>query len=181
VTARQITKDELKFLKRNNIHQLIQKGDINRRELQNAIATMVASETVETKRPPRELKTIAGKPVLLVVEDNPDNMLTVKAVLGDTYTVIEAVDGRSGIELAKKHIPNLILMDIALPGLDGIEAFKAIRSNPHLQHIPVIALTASAMTSDRETILAHGFDGYVAKPISEKSFLTSIHEALYGE
>jgi CheY-like chemotaxis protein len=72
-------------------------------------------------------------------------------------------------------------MDIALPGIDGIEAFKVIRNDPRLQHIPVIALTASAMISDRETILAHGFDSYIAKPIDEQLFFRAIHEALYGE
>jgi len=82
--------------------------------------------------------------------------------------------------MAGKHKPNLILMDIALPGMDGIEAFKKIRNNAKLQHIPVIALTASAMTSDRETILAHGFDSYIAKPIDEHIFFKIINETLYG-
>ena len=71
-------------------------------------------------------------------------------------------------------------MDIALPGIDGIEAFKMIRNDAKLQHIPVIALTASAMTSDRETILAHGLDDYIAKPIDEKLFFKTINSVLYG-
>ncbi len=181
LTAKQITKEELKFLKRNNIHQLIQKGDVNRKELLNAVTTMVTSEAVETVKPHRETQTIEGKPVVLAVEDNPDNMLTVKALLADKYSVIEAVDGNEAVEMAKKHLPNLILMDIALPEKDGIEAFKAIRKLPKLQHIPVIALTASAMTNDRETILAHGFDAYIPKPINEHIFFKTINEALYGK
>jgi CheY-like chemotaxis protein len=142
---------------------------------------MVFPETVETVKPQRELQTIEGKPLVLIVEDNSDNMLTVKALLDGNCIVIEAVDGKNGVEMARKHKPNLILMDIALPGMNGIEAFKVIRSDPQLQHIPVIALTASAMISDRETILAHGFDAYVAKPINENQLFTSINEALYGD
>jgi CheY-like chemotaxis protein len=180
LTARQISKDELSFLTRNNIHQLIQKGDVNRGELQQAVASMVLPETDQPARPQRVRQTIAGKPLLLVVEDNPDNMITVKALLADDFTVIGATDGPAGVALAIERRPHLILMDIALPGMDGIEAFKIIRSDPHLQHIPVIALTASAMVSDRETVLAHGFDAYIAKPIEENLFFTTIHEALYG-
>ncbi len=181
LTAKHITNEELNFLTRNNVRQLIQKGDVNRCELQNAVAAMVFPEAVETVKPRREQQSFQGKPVLLVVEDNPDNMLTVKALLADNFTVIEAVDGNEGIEMAGKHIPHLILMDIALPGMNGIEAFKTIRKDPRLQHVPIIALTASAMVSDRETILAHGFDDYIAKPIDEKLFFRSIRGALYGD
>jgi len=180
LTAKHITKEELSFLKRNNIHQLIQKGDVKRNELLKAVATMVVTETAERQKPKPELQTIEGKPVVLVVEDNRDNMITVKALLSDNYIVVEAIDGKEGVMMAGKHKPNLILMDIALPGMDGIEAFKKIRNNAKLQHIPVIALTASAMTSDRETILAHGFDSYIAKPIDEHIFFKIINETLYG-
>lgn len=181
LTAKHITKDELKFLKRNNVHELIQKGDVNRNDLQNAIASMVFPEPVETEKIEPILPIITGKPVVLVVEDNPDNMLTVKAVLADNYIVIEATDGASGIEMAKIHQPDLILMDIGLPGMDGIEAFKAIRKDLKLEHIPIIALTASAMTFDREAILASGVDAYIPKPIDEKVFFKTINEVLYGK
>ena len=182
LSAKHITKDDLKFLKRNNIHQLIQKGDVNRHELQNAVAKMVTAATVETKIIPRRPRaTIEGRPVILVVEDNPDNMLTVKALLAENYQIIEAIDGPAGIEKAIEHRPHLILMDIALPGMDGIAAFKTIRNKARLQHVPVIALTASAMTSDRETILAHGFDAYIPKPIHDELFFRTILEVLYGE
>ena len=180
LSAKHITKEELKFLKRNNVHQLIQKGDVNREELMNSVSGMVTTEKKETVKTVRELQNIKGKPLILVVEDNHDNMITVKALLDDNYTVIEAFDGYEGIELAKKHLPHLILMDIALPGIDGIEAFKAIRNNASLQHIPVIALTASAMIHDRETILAYGFDVYITKPIDDKLFFKTINEVLYG-
>jgi len=180
LTAKHITKEDLTFLKRNNVHQLIQKGDVNRSELLKAVETMVSSAKIEESKPIRHLQVIEGKPVVLVVEDNPDNMTTVKALLSDKYTVYEAVNGKESIEMAVKYSPNLILMDIALPGMDGIEAFKAIRRDTHLQHIAVIALTASAMTSDRETILSFGFDAYIAKPIDEQLFYNTIKQVLYG-
>lgn len=181
LSAKHISKEELQFLKRNNIHQLIQKGDVNRAELLNAITSMVFPELLEVEKPQRKTLPIDGKPVVLAVEDNPDNMLTVKALLSSSFTILEAFDGNQGLQLAKKFKPNLILMDIALPDMDGIEMFNILRKDPYLQEIPVIALTASAMTNDRETILAHGFDGYVAKPIDEHIFLKTIKKTLYGE
>jgi signal transduction histidine kinase/DNA-binding response OmpR family regulator len=181
LTAKQITKEDLKFLKRNNVHQLIQKGDVNRDELLSAVASLVFVEKVEISQPKRTLNKIKGKPNVLVVEDNSDNMTTVKAILGENYSIFEAVDGLEGIKLAKTKKPDLILMDIALPGINGIEAFKTIRQIGELGHIPVIALTASAMTTERETILSHGFDGYIAKPIDEKDFFDTINQVLYGK
>jgi signal transduction histidine kinase/response regulator RpfG family c-di-GMP phosphodiesterase len=181
LTAKHITKDDLKFLKRNNVHQLIQKGDINRVELLNSVAGLVSTEKTEEIKQLLEIQKIDGKPVVLIVEDNPDNMLTAKAILENNFSILEAIDGVQGILMAKKHIPHLILMDIALPGLDGIEAFKEIRKSGTLANVPIIALTASAMTHDRETILAHGFNGYISKPIDEKVFNKTINRVLYGE
>ncbi len=181
LTAKHITQEDLKTLKRNNVHQLIQKGDVNRKELMNAVSKMLFPTSIEVEKPKQYYNPIKGKPVVLVVEDNKDNMTTVRALLADNYIMIEAYDGKEGIEKAKEHSPDLILMDIALPGIDGIEAFKAIRKHPTLQHVPVIALTASAMVNDREAILSHGFDVYIPKPIDEKVFYKSINEVLYGK
>jgi len=181
LTAKHITSDDLKFLKRNNVHQLIQKGEVNRVDLLNSVANLVYSKPLEIEVKQTELQTIHGMPVILIVEDNPDNLLTVKAILENKYTILEASDGNQGVMMAKKHIPHLILMDIALPGVDGIKAFNEIRNVGQLAHIPVVALTASAMTTDRETILSHGFDGYIAKPIDEKVFIKTINNVLYGK
>lgn len=184
LTAKQITREELQFLKRNNVHQLIQKGDVNRNELLNSLAEMldhqtdIESEALESSG--QGLKSIDGKPRVLVVEDNPDNLITVRALLSDKFDVLEATDGIKGLEMARNHVPDLILMDIALPGLDGIAVFKAIRKDARLEHIPVIALTASAMIQDRETILAHGFDAFIAKPVDSALFFDIINETLYG-
>ncbi len=180
LTAKHITKDDLKELKRNNVHQLIQKGDVKREELISAVASMVSTEVKEQQVPIRRLQQIDGKPTVLIIEDNPDNMITVKAILANDFKIIEAVAGEEGILVAKKFKPNLILMDIALPSMDGIEAFKTIHADAELEYIPVIALTASAMTTDRETILAHGFDAYIAKPIDDKEFYHTINEVLFG-
>lgn len=180
LTAKHITKDDLKELKRNNIHQLIQKGDVKREELISALASMVSTDAKEQLVSKRRLQQIDGKPTVLVVEDNSDNMITVKAILANDFKIIEAAAGEEGIQMAKKYKPNLILMDIALPSMDGIEAFKNIRADVEMEYIPVIALTASAMTTDRETILAHGFDAYIAKPIDDKVFYHTINEVLFG-
>ena len=179
LTAKYITKEELKFLKHNNIYQLIQKGAVNRTELLNAVNGMMKPkkdriETIQSK------SGAAERRVVLVVEDNPDNMLTAKALLGDEFTVIEASDGEMGIELAKTHVPDLILMDISLPKMNGVQTLQVIKKEAKLVKAKVIALTASVMTSDRETILAYGFDGYIAKPIDQTEFIYTIRQVLDG-
>ena len=181
LTAKHITKEELKFLKRNNVHQLIQKGDIKYNELQEAIRNMLSPKPSDPAPQNRPLQKSSVKPVVLVVEDHPDNMITVKALLSENHTVLEAVNGYEGIRMATEHVPDLILMDIALPDISGIEAFKAIRAVRQLEHIPIIALTASAMLQDRETILSHGFDSFIAKPIIAKEFFKEIQEVLHGK
>ncbi len=183
LTAKHITNDDLKRLKSNNIHQLIQKGDVNKNELLVALANMMGKPKIaDTDERHAYCKRNAEMPprTVLIVEDNPDNLFTVKAILDNNFEIIEAYDGRAAITMAVKHKPDLILMDIALPELDGIHAFKAIRSDARTKKIPVVALTASAMTSERETILSHGFDAYLAKPIDEKEFCKTIKSILYG-
>jgi signal transduction histidine kinase/CheY-like chemotaxis protein/HAMP domain-containing protein len=190
LTAKHITKDELKFLKQNHIYQLIQKGDVKRDDLLKIVSGMVsktanlsditdvkeATDSIELKK----TNETSEKPLILIVEDNPDNMIAVKALLSEKYHLIEAYNASDGLEMAKNHIPNLVLMDISLPGTDGVEAFKLMRKNPSLQHIPVVALTASALLEDKETILAHGFDDFIAKPIEEKVFFETINKFVYA-
>ena len=179
LTAKHMTKEELSVLKGNHIHQLIQKGDINKHELLAAVAKMVAPTPEKPAAPPRRRRPARpGKPVVLVAEDNPDNLHAVKALIGDTYQIIEAEDGRTSVELARTHQPDLILTDIALPGLDGIQALHEIRQDESLRHIPVIAVTASAMKGDREEILAHGFDGYLTKPLDHDALRNLLREFL---
>jgi len=180
LTAKYINKAELAFLKHNGIHQLIQKGDINKDQLLKAVAQMIFPEAAKKDIPKEKPKRIpiSGTPLVLVVEDNPDNMLTIKALLGEKYRIIEAEDGRTGVELAIKHQPHLILMDIALPGMNGIEALNEIRKEEELELVPIIAVSASAMKGDREDFIALGFDDYISKPIDNRAFQKMLTEYL---
>ena len=183
LTAKHITKEELKVLHGNHIHQLIQKGDISRIGLLKEVSKMMPVSRVE-KIPVSEKivrREIPSKPTVLIVEDNPDDLLTVKALLKDRYIVIEATDGRSGIEHVKARTPDLILMDLSLPIMDGFTMFDAIRKEEHLKHIPVIAVTARAMKGDREEILSYGFNAYLSKPVDGSLLEQTIKEVLYGK
>ena len=117
--------------------------------------------------------------LILLVEDNDNNRLLVRDVLqASGYRVVEAENAEDGLRMAAEQRPALILMDIQLPGMNGIEALQRLRADPATRAIPVIAVTASAMTQDRRQILAAGFDGYQPKPISVKGFLQAVREML---
>jgi len=117
--------------------------------------------------------------LILLVEDNDNNRLLVRDVLKATgYRVAEAETAEDGLRMATQQQPALILMDIQLPGMNGIEALQRLRADPITRGIPVIAVTASAMTQDRHQIMAAGFDGYQSKPISVKGFLQAVREIL---
>jgi signal transduction histidine kinase/CheY-like chemotaxis protein len=180
LTSKFVTKEELGKLKQNNIYQIIRKGDVDLDVLLNTIKKMVASGHNITQIDPAQKGLHEKLPCVLVVEDNPDNMLAATALLTGKYKILEARDGESGVDMARRLKPDFILMDMNLPGINGIEAFKIIRKSPELSHIPVIALTASAMLSDQESILAEGFDAFIAKPIDEKDLFKTINETLYG-
>lgn len=116
---------------------------------------------------------------ILVVEDNPANMKLVALVLRDAgHHVLQAVDAVEAREAASRDAPDLILMDVQLPGMDGLSAARAIKANPATCDIPVIALTAMAMQGDAERIRAAGCDGYIAKPIRYKNLLKQLESIL---
>lgn len=116
---------------------------------------------------------------ILCVEDNPQNMRLVRKILQhEGYEVLEAENGLDGVAMAEREKPDLILMDINLPDIDGIEATKRIKSKPDIAHIPVVALTANAMYGDEERILAEGSDGYISKPVSKAKLLEVIDHYL---
>ena len=117
--------------------------------------------------------------LILIVEDNPRNMKLVRDVLQvKGHTTLEAVNAEDGIVLATERIPDLILMDIQLPGMNGIDALRVLRGQPDTARIPVIAVTASVMQQDRKLITEAGFDGYVGKPISLVEFLQAVNDML---
>ncbi|HEY3372335.1 MAG TPA: response regulator [Prolixibacteraceae bacterium] len=180
LTAKYVTKEELAFLKNNGIRQLIQKGDINKDQLLEAVSGMMMAETTEHQTPAKRLTKVhqPGAAVVLVVEDNPDNMLTIRALLDGKCTIIQADDGLAVIDLASLHLPHLILMDIALPGQNGIETLAELRKVEALKNIPVIAVSASAMKGDREDFIAYGFDDYISKPIDSNLFEKTIKQYL---
>jgi CheY-like chemotaxis protein len=121
---------------------------------------------------------MAGE-LILIVEDNEKNRRLVRDVLQfKGYQTIESETGEEGVELARSRQPALVLMDIQLPGIDGITALKRLRDDPATRGIRVMAVTASAMTQDRQTILAAGFDAYQSKPINVKAFLEAVQELL---
>ncbi|HSL61657.1 MAG TPA: response regulator [Desulfotignum sp.] len=116
---------------------------------------------------------------ILIVEDEPQNRKLYRDVLQyGGYTVFEAVDGRQGVTLAKQHQPDLILMDIQMPVMDGISATRMLKQDDATRHIAVLALTANAMPGDREKILEAGCHDYISKPFRLHAFLEKIREYL---
>lgn len=116
---------------------------------------------------------------ILIIEDNASNLMLTEDILKRAgYNVLTATDAEDGIALAIENLPDLILMDIQLPGTDGLTATRILKDNFNTQHIPIIALTAHAMKGDEEKILAEGCDGYIPKPIRYKQFLESISKFL---
>jgi len=116
---------------------------------------------------------------ILIVEDNEKNMKLVRDVLqAKGYATFEAVTGEDGVRLATERKPDLILMDIQLPGIDGIEALRRLRANPETAKISAVAVTASVMQQDRKHIMEAGFDGYLGKPISLKELLETVRRML---
>jgi CheY-like chemotaxis protein len=114
-------------------------------------------------------------PRILVVEDEKDNMdLFVQILNFHGCEVLQAEDGREAINITQKQVPDLILMDLSLPALDGWEATRALKGIPAVSHIPVVALTAHAMVGDRERALQAGCDGYISKPIEVTNFYNQV-------
>ncbi len=119
------------------------------------------------------------KPTVLIVEDYEKNLKLFKLII-DTmgYRVLSTADSTEGVRMAQENIPDLILMDIQMPGMDGITALKRIREDDRTRGIPVIALTSYVMKGDRERLLAEGFSHYIPKPIEKNSFMADIRRAL---
>ena len=116
---------------------------------------------------------------ILIVEDNEKNMKLVRDILRHKqYTTLEAVNGLDGVRIARESRPDLVLMDIQLPDIDGIEALRRIREDSLLDRVPVIAVSASVMPDDQQKIVTSGFDAFVTKPINLKQFLATVQRLL---
>ncbi len=196
LTAKTLTKSELNKLSNNNIKQLIQKGDINVDGLISSVKQMLGNnfifkhkvhESNFTKANDQDYPmhneiqkrtTLTELPKILVVEDNQDNMITIKAILQDKYNIVEAVDGEQGLKMAKSLGADLILLDISLPIMSGKKIIKLLRSHKKTKQIPVIAVTAQAMIGDEAKFLDYGFDGYISKPIDHVVLLAEINRLL---
>ena len=122
-----------------------------------------------------------GNKTILVIEDNALNMKLVKSLLGiGKYSILAAEDAESGMQVARENHPDLILMDIQLPGMDGLTATTILKADQKVNTIPIVALTSHAMEGDDKKALAAGCDGYIAKPIDTKNFLATIGQFLQG-
>lgn len=118
---------------------------------------------------------------ILIVEDNPANMKLAAFLLENAgHAVLQAVDAETALQLARAGAPDLILMDVQLPGMDGLEATRRLKADPATRAIKIVALTAFAMPGDEEKIHAAGCDGYIAKPIRYKEFLATVAALLAG-
>jgi two-component system cell cycle response regulator DivK len=114
---------------------------------------------------------------ILVVEDNEKNMKLFRDVLVATgYRTLEATTGTEAFDIASEHTPDLVLMDIQLPDLDGVQVLHRLRANARTAAIPVLALTAQAMHGDRERFLAAGFDGYLSKPVDVRALIGTVRD-----
>ena len=121
------------------------------------------------------------KPILLIEDNDQNRYLTTFLLEKSGLRVIAAIDGLSGIEMAKEVLPGLILLDIQLPQLDGYQVARLLRQDGRLRNVPVIALTSYAMPGDREAALASGCDGYIEKPIDPDTFVSEIRTYLRSE
>ena len=125
--------------------------------------------------------TSATKKTILIVEDNFKNMKLARDILQvKGYATLEAVTGEEGVRIALETIPDLVLMDIQLPGINGIEALKLLRADPRTHAIPIIAFTASVTPSDRSQVTAAGFNAFLSKPLDLKEFVATIKRLVDG-
>ncbi len=194
LTAKDLTAEDFKRLSANHIQQLVQKGDVDRESLLAKMKTMLGGKlgaapvelqpdgTRALRDSPQAARLRGGSQaaIVLIVEDNPDNMTTLKAVLQDRYQILQATDGEEGLRIASQACPDLILLDIALPKMDGFAVVRQLKDDENLRHIPVIALTAQVMKGDREKIVEAGCDDYIPKPIEPESLLSKIRRWLKG-
>lgn len=122
---------------------------------------------------------MSSQHTILIVEDNPTNLELAKDLLeASGFVVLSANEAEQGLRLASQALPDLILMDISLPGMDGLSATRELKQNPSIRHIPVVALTAHAMRGDEQNAMEAGCVGYLTKPIATRDFVATLHRWL---
>ena len=180
LTAKELTAEDRARLVYNNVSQLVQKGSVDRDQLVACVAGLFShtepkellARPVADRRPP-EAQADGGPAApgtVLVVEDHPDNLLTLGLMLdkaGCPY--VSAGNGREAVRVARATRPALILMDVQLPGMSGLEATRALKGDPDTAGIPIVAVTARAMEGEREAILATGCDDYISEPVAPEA------------
>lgn len=191
LTAKDLSREDLQRIKFNNIKQLIQKGDVDVQGLLAKTRAMLGLGDLAPAAPDKPVPAAAAAPapamepqdrvraeapLVLVVEDNADNMFTLKAMLSGRYRLLEARDGAAGLALALNSHPDLVLLDMSLPEMDGYTVVRRLRAELPDRRIPVIALTAHAMKGDREKALAAGCNDYMTKPINPQQLITLIEK-----
>ncbi len=209
LTAKDLTREDLGRLSANHVQQLVRKGDVDRQELLAKIARMLGKDGPRASvpgdaapgakpvsapnpepRPPATLpspypstrkKPLPGaRPVILAIEDNPDNMTTLGAILAGDYDFLQARDGETGLAIVAESRPDLVILDISLPGLSGIEVLRRLRADQAAFELPIIALSALAMKEDRQRALDAGCDEYLTKPIEVAELKESVARLIGG-
>lgn len=185
LTAKDLTTADFSRLSANHVQQLVHKGDVDQESLLLKIQSMLEGEDNDDAG---NLKPVTGvglprvhgpqPATILIVEDNLDNMTTIKAVLQHRYRILEAHDGEKGLQMVSEARPDLVLLDMALPKMDGKTVVRRLKIDPELRDIPVIALTAKVMKGNREQILGAGCNDYISKPIDPVGCLEKITEWL---
>ena len=183
LTAKDLGKADLARLSANNIQQLVQKGDVDLNGLMYKINVMLKKGSEEKERIKLSELSKANplaseRQHILIIEDNPDNMLTLQAIIPEKYLIIKAIDGITGLRIAVTQIPDLILLDINLPKMSGIELLGILKKSEDTGKIPVIAVTARAGVEDKKEILEAGCDDYLAKPVDAKLLMEKISKWL---
>jgi signal transduction histidine kinase/DNA-binding response OmpR family regulator len=177
LTAKELTAEDRKQLRFNNVSQLILKGQLDRQDLMRRLCELVGGRIEDGRcRPaPAAPLRIEGRPLVLIVEDDPDNLATLTALLDDIgCRHVSARNGEQALAAARVNRLDLVLMDIHLPGMDGLEITRRLRESPDTCNVPVIAITARALKGDREAILRAGCDDYLTKPLSPAALTTAI-------
>ena len=186
VTAKDITQDDRMRLQ-GNVTSIIAKSESTPEDLFAEIKRII--DNIDHFKKPNQHKVKPGKKEaqvlnqskqkdILILEDNPDNMITIKAILKGNYNLWEATNGEEGLKFIEIHKPDLILLDMSLPNISGQEIVSILKADDRTKSIPIIAVTAQAMIGDKEMIMGYGCDGYVSKPIDGELLLDEINSWL---